>query len=134
MRKKIVFVGMLAVAGSFLFPLRSVSQVTACPFGVSMHISGGEEYSHMPENLRMLRTAGIRWVRTDFSWSTVEGPQGVWHFDALDRVVAETEKQGLQILAPLLYNVPWADPAYKHLEAWLTYVEKVVTRYKDKVR
>ncbi|MDR2042468.1 MAG: beta-galactosidase [Tannerella sp.] len=134
MKKKIIFIGMLVVTGCFLFPERSMSQTTTSPFGVSMHLNGGEEYNHIPENLRMLRAAGIRWVRTDFSWSAVEGPQGVWHFDVLDRVVAEIQKQELQILAPLLYNAPWATPAYKHLDAWLTYVEKVVTRYKDKVQ
>ncbi|MDR2763674.1 MAG: beta-galactosidase [Tannerella sp.] len=131
--KKITYVGMFVVACFFLLPRHSVSQEKS-PFGVSMHIDGGEEYNHMPENLRMVRAAGIRWVRTDFVWSSIENPQGVWHFDTFDRIVAETEKQGLQILALLLYNVAWANPAYKHPEAWLTYVEKVVTRYKGKVR
>ncbi|MDR1676501.1 MAG: beta-galactosidase [Tannerella sp.] len=131
--KKTTIVGLFAVAGFLFFSVGGASQ-TACPFGVSMHIDGGAEYNQMPENLRMLRAAGIRWVRTDFVWSSIEGPQGVWHFDAFDRVVAETEKEGLQLLGLLLYNVSWANPAYEHPEAWLTYVEKVVTRYKGKVR
>jgi hypothetical protein len=130
---KNVFVGIAVFMGFIFFPLRSVSQETS-PFGVSMHIDGGYEYNQMPENLRLVHEAGIRWVRTDVVWSSVERPQGVWHFDNFDRVVAEAEKQGLQVLALLLYNVSWANPAYEHPEAWLAYVEKVVTRYKSKVR
>ncbi|MDR2138105.1 MAG: cellulase family glycosylhydrolase [Tannerella sp.] len=131
--KKIIGIGRFVFLWTLFGSVCGMSQ-EACPFGVSMHLDGGEEYSHMPENFRMLREAGIRWVRTDFSWSGMEGPQGKWHFDFLDRVVEEAEKQGLQILAPLLYNVPWANPAYAHPDAWLKYVEKAVTRYKDRVK
>jgi hypothetical protein len=132
--KKDVFIVISFSFCLFFAPLRGMSQ-EASPFGVCMHIGGGgEEYNQMPENLRMVHDAGIRWVRADFSWSSVESTQGTWNFDELDRVVAETQKQGLHILAPLLYDVPWANPAYEHLDAWLTYVEKVVTRYRDRVR
>ncbi|MDR3262410.1 MAG: cellulase family glycosylhydrolase [Tannerella sp.] len=106
----------------------------ASPFGFSAHIQSGEEHYQMPKNLQMMHAAGARWVRTDFIWSSVESPQGNWHFDHLDRVVEETAQQGIQVLALLLYNVSWATPAYQHLDAWLTYVEKTVTRYKDRVR
>ena len=104
------------------------------PFGVCMHLQDGEEHIKIPENIRLVRDAGIVNIRADFSWGAVERSQGVWRFDNHDRVVKETEKMGLQLLGLLLYNVPWANPAYKHLDAWLTYVEKMVTRYKDKVR
>ncbi|MDR1102262.1 MAG: glycoside hydrolase family 5 protein [Tannerella sp.] len=132
--KKIIYIGTAVSVCLAFMPLRGVSQETS-PFGVCMHLSGGgEEYNQMPENLRMLREAGIRWVRADFSWGNIEGPQGTWHFEEQDRVVEEADRLGLRILAPLLYNVPWANPAYRHPEAWLAYVEKTVTRYKDKVR
>jgi len=82
----------------------------------------------------MMKEAGIHWIRFDFTWPDVEPAQGVWNFDNLDRVVAEAEKLGLSILGIFLHDRPWARPAYQHLDAWQGYVEKVVTRYKDKVR
>jgi hypothetical protein len=104
------------------------------PFGICAHLQGGEEHHQMPENLRLIREAGIRWLRVDFSWSGIESPQGTWKYDHIDRVVEEAEKKELQILPLLLYNVSWANPAYQHLDFWLEYVEKTVSRYKDKCR
>ena len=131
--KKILYFGIGISLCLILSTTRGVAQNDS-PFGACMHLQGGSEHVKMPENLRLAREAGIRWVRADFSWGGVEGPQGVWHFDHLDRVVEDADKMGIQLLPLLLYEVPWARPAYKHLDAWLTYVEKVVTRYKDKIR
>ncbi|MDR3194669.1 MAG: beta-galactosidase [Tannerella sp.] len=131
--KKRVYIWVFIPVWFLFFPARGMSQ-EACPFGFTAHIQSGEEHDRMPKNLQMMRDAGARWVRTDFSWGGVESPQGNWHFEHLDRVVEETGKQGIQVLALLLYNVAWANPAYQHLDAWLTYVEKTVMRYKDKVR
>ena len=103
------------------------------PFGVCMHLDGGES-RQMPENIRMARDAGIRWIRADFSWGSVESPQGNWHYDRLDRVVRETEQLNMNLLALLMGRPSWGRPVYEHLDEWLLYVENVVTRYKDKVR
>ncbi|GHT13283.1 hypothetical protein FACS1894170_09110 [Planctomycetales bacterium] len=104
------------------------------PFGICAHLQGGEEYDQMPKNLELMRKAGIRWVRTDFRWVGVENPQGNWHFENLDRILDETEKCGIQVLPILNDAAPWATPVYQHLDAWLVYVEKVVNRYKDKIK
>ena len=131
--KKIIFTVMYASTWLLFAPVCGMAQEYS-PFGVCLHLDGYEEYSQMPQNLRMAQEAGIRWIRCDFSWGSVEGTQGNWNFDRWDRVVEEAEKLGLNLFVPLLYDMPWARPAYKHLDAWLTYVEKVVTRYKGKVR
>ena len=104
------------------------------PFGICAHLQRGEEHNQMPKNLELMQKAGIRWVRADFSWNGVENPQGNWRFDHLDRVVAETNKHGIQVLPILNYDVPWATPAYKHIDKWLIYVEKIVSRYKDQIK
>lgn len=106
----------------------------ASPFGICAHLQSGEEHRQMPRNLRMIRQAGIRWLRVDFSWAGIESPQGQWKYDHIDRVVGEAEAGGLHILPLLLYSVAWADPAWQHPEAWLAYVEKTVSRYKDRFR
>lgn len=115
-------------------PASASDKIAASPYGVCAHIGGGEEFNQAPANLRLMKDAGIDWVRADFSWTGVESPQGNWHFDHLDKIVDETNKIGLQILPILDYDAPWATPAYKNLEAWLEYVRRVVDRYKDRIQ
>lgn len=81
-----------------------------------------------------MKQAGIQWVRTDFDWDRVENPEGVWHFDHLDETVAWADAAGIRLLAQLNYNVPWANPAYKHMDKWLGYVRQVVGHYRRSVR
>ena len=130
--KKIFIFGICFTVFFLITSTNGVAQ-NVSPFGVCSHLQGGEEHNQMPANLRMMKEAGIKWVRLDFSWGSVEPQQGVWRFDHLDRVVEEAEKHGIGVLALLLYDRPWAKPVFEHLDTWLTYVEKIVTRYKDRV-
>ena len=66
-----------------------------------------------------MRKAGIRWVRSDFSWSSVERRPGQWAFGHLDETVDWAEAAGVKILPILDYDVAWARPAHKHLDQWL---------------
>lgn len=104
------------------------------PYGVCSHLGGGEEHDLMPKNLQIMYQGGMRWVRSDYTWSGVERPQGQWDFKRFDRLLAEAEKNGMTILPILDYGTAWATPAYKHLDHWTEYVRRIVTRYKDKIR
>ncbi len=104
------------------------------PYAVCAHLQGGDEHGQMPDNLRVMKAAGIRWVRADFSWSGVQHEDGgEFRFEHLDRVVDAVEKEGMAVLPILNYNVGWATPAYLHLDKWCAYVEAMVTRYKDRI-
>ena len=115
-------------------PASNAPEVATCSYGVCAHVGGGEEWDQIPDNLELMKKAGIRWVRADFSWIGVERQQGKWTFDHLDRVVDETTKRGMQLLPILDYTVPWATPSYKHLDAWLEYVKRTVRRYQDRIQ
>ncbi|MDR1920019.1 MAG: beta-galactosidase, partial [Tannerellaceae bacterium] len=128
--KKFLLIGMIA---SLIFPVYCLAQ-NHSPFGVGAHLQSGEEHLQMPQNLQMIHEAGIAWMRTDFSWSGVESPQGNWHYDHLDKMVEELEKADIRILGLLLFSVDWANPAYEHLDAWLEYVERTVRRYRGRVQ
>ncbi len=104
------------------------------PYAVCAHISRGDEHPFARRELALMRKAGIGWVRTDFSWSGVERRPGVWRFDHLDETVAWAEAAGVRLLPILDYDVAWARPAHEHLDKWLDYVRRVVTRYKDRLR
>ena len=133
--KKVRYIGLFVSIFCVLAAFHGKAQ-TYSPFGVCMHLQGGAEHVQMPANLRLAYDAGIRWVRADFSWGTVEGPQGVWHYEPLDRVVEEANKTGINMLGLLMGRPSWGRPIWEpeKLDNWLLYVENVVTRYKGKVR
>ncbi len=115
-------------------PASADATVANSPYGVCAHVGAGEEWNQIPNNLLLMKEAGISWIRADFSWSGVERSEGKWTFEHLDRVVDETNKLGLQLLPILDYDVRWASPAYKHMDHWLEYVKRSVERYKDRIQ
>ena len=129
------FINFLAVLGFLAVSTGlSAAEPSTSPYGICAHLAGGGEFELMPKNLQMMKAAGIEWVRADFGWSGVQKADKSWNFDRLDRVVEMVEKEGMTVLPILDYDVPWATPAYKHLDAWTAYVEKVVSRYKDRIK
>jgi hypothetical protein len=103
-------------------------------YGVVAHVTRPHEHAVARKEFQLMKQAGIQWVQTPFDWDAVESPEGVWHFDHLDETVAWADAAGIRLLATLNYNVPWATPAHKHMDKWLTYVRKVVGRYRGSVR
>ncbi|MBR0503922.1 MAG: beta-galactosidase [Kiritimatiellae bacterium] len=96
------------------------------PYGACAHVTRGEPTGR---TCAMMRQAGMGWVRSDFDWRAIEKKKGVWDFTYFDKVLAESEAEGVQLLPILGYSVPWAHPAHAHLDAWEEYVRKVVTHY-----
>lgn len=115
-------------------PAAADDQKDLCPYAVCAHVSRGDEHQVARQELKLMRSAGIGWVRTDFDWSGVEREPGTWQFDHLDETVAWAEAAGVRLLPILDYDVAWARPAHEHLDKWLDYVRRVVTRYKDRLR
>jgi beta-xylosidase len=120
----------VATMSSSLFAVEPSSS----PYGVCAHLGGGSESRLMPHNLKMMKSAGIDWVRADFSWDGVQHSDKTWHYERTDKLVNMTEQEGISVLAVLNYDVAWAKPAHEHLDEWNTYVRNVVSRYKDRVK
>ena len=118
----------------FLF-ISSSSAGEVSPYGICSHISRHGDHELADGQLKLMAEGGIAWARTDFDWSGVQkGPGDNWDFSMLDRTVSKAEQAGIKVLPILAYDVPWASPAYKHLDQWLEYVRRTVTRYKDRLR
>ncbi len=102
----------------------------ASQYGVCSHLLG----SNFPyeKSLSIMKRAGIGQVRFDFSWARLEHPEGTWHFERLDKIIAEAEKQGIQVLPILDYGNSFANPVWEHLDKWSNYVHTVVSRYKGR--
>lgn len=103
------------------------------PYGVCAHVSRAE-LEIAPREFQRMHEAGIRRVRTDFDWSGVEPERGRWDFSRLDRLINAAETGRIDILPILDYDVPWATPAWKHLDSWGEYVRRTVSRYAKKLR
>ena len=106
---------------------------TEDPYGVCAHVSRAE-LEIAPQEFRLMRELNSNWARTDFDWKGVESKPGTWDFSRLDRLVSMAKQSEINILPILDYDVPWATPAWKHLDSWGEYVRRVVTRYAKELR
>ncbi|HWL66684.1 MAG TPA: family 1 glycosylhydrolase [Actinomycetota bacterium] len=63
--------------------------------------------------LNKMAAAGVKWVRIDVGWSSLQeqgrGVIGDWYADLLDEVVDETRKRGMHVLATLWRTPAWAN-------------------------
>ena len=124
----------IAIAVTFL----SLAPMRLCAFelGICAHVNGGEEYELREREFAMMRDAGIKRVRCDFTWAATEPKAGEWNFERLDNVVSDAERYGLRILPILDYGPnqnAYRGTAWENLDAWLRYAKTVVARYKGKL-
>lgn len=72
--------------------------------GVNIHFTDAK-----PGELEMLKAAGFKHIRMDFSWGATEKQKGVYDFSAYDRLTASLEKHGLKGY----YILDYANPHYE---------------------
>lgn len=61
--------------------------------------------------IELLAATGVRLVRLDFRWASIERERGTFDFSAHDPVVDAADAAGVEVLAILAYGVPWATSA-----------------------
>lgn len=114
--------------GLLLLGAEKVSTIGS-PYGICAHLNRWE-FERMPQELKLIRQAGIRHVRTDLDWNQVEKIKGSWNFERWDALVKEAEKQGISILPILGGTQPrWGSPLVKHMDDWKIYLKTVLDRY-----
>ena len=127
----------LTACGMFAAATASAAELPASPtepYGVCAHVSRGE-FGIAAQEFKWMRRAGINWVRTDFDWLRIQSAKnGEWNFKRLDELIALARKNGMNVLPILDYDVPWATPAWKHLELWREYVRRTVTHFRKDLR
>lgn len=68
--------------------------------------------AELDESLDRAVRLGAKWVRTDLVWAAVEKSPGAYDWSGFDRVVAATEKRGLELMPIILGAPTWArDPS-----------------------
>jgi len=89
---------------------------------------------------KLIKEAGIGWVRVDFLWADIEPEAGKFSFKKYDQIVSVLNKYNIHILGILDYSADWAascrewncPPEYNSL--FVNYAKEVVNRYKDRIK
>ena len=98
------------------------------PYGICAHVNRWE-FDRAQEEFKLMRQAGIKYVRCDLDWRVLEPKSGTWDFSRWDALTKMANEAGITILPILGYDVKWASPAYRHMNEWLHYVDIAVQRY-----
>jgi len=90
--------------------------------------------------IKLMKEAGVGWVRMDFLWQDIEPQEGKFAFEKYDQVLDLLSKNNIHILGILDYSVEWATAGKKwncppkENSLFVKYAVTVITRYKDKIK
>jgi len=90
--------------------------------------------------IKLMKEAGVGWVRMDFLWEDIEPKKGELTFEIYDQVVDLLHKNNIHILGILDYSVEWAAACKKwncppkDNGLFVKYATRVILRYKDKIK
>ena len=131
MKVRFSHISLAALAAAAAIAALAASPARAMEFGICAHV-GGDEFDIRDKEFRMMRKAGIRRVRCDFTWAAIEPAPGKWNFRRYDRLVADAEARNIRVLPILDYDNPGAYPGHvmDHLDEWCRFVAAVVRRYR----
>lgn len=92
---------------------------------------------HRKKAMDLMRDAGVGIVRIDFLWADLEPQRNRYDFSRIDEVVNELGKRNIKVLGMLHYNSAWSGKEWNtppDPKAFASYADKVVTRFKDRVK
>ncbi|HZK66900.1 MAG TPA: cellulase family glycosylhydrolase [Chloroflexota bacterium] len=130
--------------------MAAIANLGGSQVGINTFLEQEVEVSKRRQSLRMIREAGIGFVRQQFPWEDIEGPakgrfwdeknrQSSWN--KYDNIVQLANEQGLQLIVRLDLPPKWAHPSnpWPHtppdrFEDYGNFVHTVVSRYKGKVK
>lgn len=117
-------------------PIQPVDdQILENPYGVCANPAAGDEKQYGQKEVDQIREMGAGWIREDFTWGWINSSKGgSWNFTFMDNNVQYAKAGRINILPIMCYDQSWATPLADHLDYWLEYVTKIVTRYKKNIR
>lgn len=90
MFRKVILAWVLAAVAGTAAEFPEIDDVTAAS-GVNIHFTDAR-----PGELEMIKAAGFRHIRMDFTWGGIEKEKGVYDFSAYDRLTDALEKHGMK--------------------------------------
>ena len=129
-----VICGLIALTA----PLQAQSTAdNASPWGIA---SGSEWSGDYPKFNPLLRDAGVTWLRYFPEWGSVQKKQGEFNWSWADKLLADTNANGMQLAGVFAYAAPWATTdgstrtmPLKDNKHWRDYVAACAERYKGKI-
>lgn len=101
-------VGGFAVVAAVLAPDRpTVASLSGFSPGGQFDNLSDED---LARDLDVIAETGVRWVRVDLPWNSVERQQGQRDWTDLDRMTAAADERGIDVLALVAYTPQWARP------------------------
>jgi hypothetical protein len=150
-RNRLLIGAMLAILGAGLvwFGLVAPRMVRPAPipytqvnpYGANFFLDREVEHWKQDKTLEMAKTAGIGWIKQQFSWEEIE-PQrkGEFRWEKHDRIVDLAERYGMQIIARLDRPPNWTrlDNRFKtrppdNLDDYGDFTYAFVQRYQGRV-
>ncbi|NQZ75336.1 MAG: hypothetical protein HRT61_04385 [Ekhidna sp.] len=136
---------------SAITPLRS-NEISKSPWGIHFngmpfHDMTFAQYDsldvealleELPILIEKTSEMGLKWARVSVDWGLIEDNQGEFHWEILDPTIKGLIDAGIEVYPSLhaghvMHTNKTPPTSPKELEAWLNFVEKVVSRYQDKV-
>ncbi|MGC9400794.1 MAG: cellulase family glycosylhydrolase [Anaerolineae bacterium] len=101
------------------------------PFGVEIHFTRASQ-----QELDYLAASGVRWVRMDMFWHTVETSPGRYNFSEYDALVNAMTQRGIRIIFILDYGNPLYDHGFPPTSsggqaAFARFAAVAASRYRD---
>lgn len=114
------------------------------PFGVLDFLAWDHDWNQhhydadkVEKAVKMMKEAGVGFVRMDFLWDDIEPSYGDFRFEKYDRIVELLTQNHIGILGLLSYNSSWAASEWNappNKTFFTKYAKAVVHRYKDRVK
>ena len=140
----IMFLGVFLISNfSYAQPEKEKEANMNNPFGVLEFLHWNHDWNNykyssneeIEKSLKLMKEAGVGWVRVDFLWQDIEPEPGKFDFDKYDNIVGLADKYGINILGILDYTADWASscgkwncpPEYTRL--FIKFAVKVANRY-----
>ena len=129
MRFTVIIMAAVFFQGVILNGAEKKEVIEGNPYGVVAHLNRWE-YEQMPQELVLMKQAGIGNVRTDLDWAQLEPEKGKWNFERWDALVGEAEKNNIAVLPILGGALPQCEtPLLEHLDSWKNYLKTVLRHY-----
>lgn len=106
--------------------------------GYSTHM-GYPWYADDPEQIKLLKSMGVTYIRDDIRWNIIEKEDGTYYYTKSDKWINEAYENGINIIGILGYGSTTfmgSDSkisSEEELQHFLEFVENFATRYKGKV-
>ena len=122
-------------------PTIELDQVMSSPdYGMQVFLYWQEEIAD--RDLKLVQSAGFRWVKQEIPWREVEGTaKGAWQWHSSDRIMDQIEAHRLNVIVRLGSQPAWAATKVEfpdigppdNLQDFYDYVYAVASRYKGRV-